>query len=114
MANNHIKRDQAVDTLRTVTPDKAFYFYKAEGQPLGATSRSFSEFASTVKGIDPASVRFHVERGDFESWFRMLGDKSLAGQVAALRSKKISPEELRAKVSSTVRLRVSELQKIAE
>ena len=114
MANNHIKRDQAADTLRTVTPDKAFYFYRAEGQPLGAASRSFSEFAATVKGIDPASVRFHVERGDFESWFRMLGDKSLAGQVAALRSKKISPDELRAKVSSTVRSRVSELQKIAE
>jgi hypothetical protein len=66
MANNHIKRDQAVDTLRTVTPDKAFYFYKAIGQPLGPTSRSFSEFAATVKGIDPASVRFHVERGDLK------------------------------------------------
>jgi hypothetical protein len=114
MANNHTKRDQAVDTLRTVAPDKAFYFYRAIGQPLGATSRSFSEFAATVRGIDPASVRFHIERGDFESWFRMLGDKSLAGKVAVLRSKNISPEELRARVSSTVRSRVSELQKIAE
>jgi hypothetical protein len=114
MTNNHIKRDQALDSLRTLTPEKAFYFYKGIGQPLGTASKSFGEFAATVKGIDPSSVMFHVERGDFESWFRMLGDKSLAGQVAALRGKNISPEELRAKLSSTVRLRVNELQKIAE
>src|SRR5438132_14420616 len=114
MVEKKITKDVAAYTLRTLTSDKAFYFYKAIGRPLGATPKSLGEFAAIVKGIDPSSVRFHVERGDFESWFRMLGDKSLAGQVAALRSKKISPEELRAKVSSTVGLRVSELQKIAE
>jgi len=114
MAGKNARRSEEVDALRAVTPDKAFYFYGEIGQPLGLTAKSLGDFAAVVKGIDPASVRFHVERGDFESWFRMLGDKSLAGQVAALRSKKISPDELRAKVSSTVRSRVSELQKIAE
>ena len=66
-----------------------------------------------VKGVDPSSIRFHVERGDFESWFRMLGDKSLADQVAMLRGKNISPEELRGKVSSMVGSRVDELRRIA-
>jgi hypothetical protein len=113
MTIDHTRREQALDELRTLTPDKAFYFYRGIGQPLGTTSRSFGEFAATVKGIDPSSVRFHVERGDFEGWFSMLGDKSLADQVGALRGKNITPDELRGKVSSIVRTRVDELQEIA-
>ena len=41
------------------------------------------ELAANVKRIEPSSVKFHVEEGDFENWFTMLGDKSLVGQVAA-------------------------------
>ncbi len=108
-----VRRDEAVNLLRTLTPDKAFYFYSGIGQPLGLTSKSFSEFAATVKRVDPSSVRFHVERGDFEGWFKMLGDKSLAEEVAALRGKNLTPDKLRGKVSSIVGTRVDELQKIA-
>ena len=113
MADRKIRSDEAANALRTVTPDKAFYFYGEIGQPLGATSRSLGEFATTVKGVDPPSIKFHVERGDFESWFKMLGDKSLADQVAALRGRNLSPDALREKVSSIVRTRVDQLQKIA-
>lgn len=113
MAGKNIRRDKVADALRTVTPDEAFYFYREIGQPLGAISRSLSEFATTLESVDPSSVRFHVERGDFENWFRMLGDKSLAGQVAVLRSKNISPDELKERVSSIVNMRVAQLQKIA-
>jgi hypothetical protein len=108
-----IRRDEAVNLLRTLTPDKGFYFYKAIGQPLGATANSLGEFATVVKGVDPSSIKFHVERGDFQGWFKMLGDKSLANQVAALRGKNASPDELRGKVSSMVGTRVDELRKIA-
>jgi len=108
-----IRRAEAVSLLRTVTLDSSFRFYREIGQPLGATARSLSEFAAAVKGVDPSSVRFHVERGDFESWFKMLGDKSLAEQVAALRGKNISPDELRGKVSSMVTTRLNELRNIA-
>jgi len=113
MPNNHTRRNQVTDTLRTVTPDKAFYFYRGIGQPLGVASKSLSEFASMVKGIDPSSIRFHVERGDFENWFTNLGDKSLANQVAALRGRNISPDELRGELSSIVKTRVDQTRKIA-
>jgi len=106
------RRDEAVNLLRTVTLDKAFHFYREIGQPLGATPRSLAEFVTVVKGVDPSSIKFHVERGDFESWFRMLGDKSLAGQVAALRGKNISPDELGGRVSSMLMTRVDQLRKI--
>jgi len=113
MAGKNIRRSKEVDALGTVTPDKAFYFYREVGQPLGATAKSLGEFAAIVNAIDPYSIRFHVERKDFESWFWMLGDKSLAGQVAGLRGKNTSPDELRGKVSSMVKTRVDQLGKIA-
>ena len=108
-----VGKDEATNVLRTVAPDKAFTFYKDEGQPLGVTSKSLDELAASAKSIDQSSIKFHVERGDFEGWFTMLGDKSLAGQVAALRGKNISPDELREKVSSMVSRRVDQLHKIA-
>jgi hypothetical protein len=111
MSNKNSRRDETADALRIVTPEEAFYFYVEIGRPLGAASRSLDEFVVVVKDVDPSSVRFHVERGDFENWFRLLGDKSLAGQVAALRGKSISPQELRGKVSSMVSTRVGELHK---
>jgi hypothetical protein len=108
-----VGRNEATNILRTVTPDKDFNFYRDYGQPLGVTSRSLDELAATVKTIEPSSVKFHVEEGDFENWFTMLGDESLAGQVAALRGKTISPDKLREKVSSMVSKRVGQLHKIA-
>jgi hypothetical protein len=113
MPKASINRDEAARELAIVTPDQAFYFYRGIGQPIGVSSKSLSEFASAVRGIDPSSIRFHVERGDFESWFRKLGDQSLAGQIAALRGKNISPDELRGKVSSIVSTRVDQLHMAA-
>jgi H+-transporting ATPase len=108
-----VEKDEAANTLRTVTPDKAFTFYRDYGQPLGVTSKGLDELAASVKTIEPSSVRFHVEEGDFENWFTMLGDKSLACQVAALRGKNISSDKLKEKVSSMVNKRVGQLHKIA-
>jgi H+-transporting ATPase len=108
-----VERDEAAKILRTVTLDKVFNFYRDYGQPLGLTSKSLDELAASVKSIEPSSVKFHVEEGDFENWFTMLGDKSLASQVAALRDKKISPDKLSKKVISMVNKRVEHLHKIA-
>ena len=113
MAARKVSRDEATKALRTVTPDKAFYFYREIAQPLGRASTSLVEFAETLKDIDPSSIKFHLDRGDFESWFKMLGDKSLASEVASIRRKHFSPGELGARVSSTVRVRISQLQEVA-
>jgi hypothetical protein len=111
MSNKNSRREERADALRIVAPEEAFYFYVEIGRPLGVASRSLDEFVLVVKNVDPASVKFHVERGDFESWFRLLGDKSLPGQVAALRGANTPPEELRGKLSSMVSTRVGELHK---
>lgn len=113
MTGKRVGKDEAMNALRTVAPDKAFTFFSKVGKPLGATSKSLDEFAAIVKSVDPSSVKLHIERGDFEGWFAMLGDKSLAGQIAALRGKKISPGKLRDKVSSMVSKRLDKLHEIA-
>ena len=107
-------KEEAANVLRTVTPDKGFNFYRDYGQPLHVTSRSLDELAASLKTIEPSSVRFHVEEEEFENWFAMLGDESLARQVAKLRGKNTSPDKLREKVGSMVSKRVEQLHKIAD
>ncbi|HVP22555.1 MAG TPA: hypothetical protein VMS77_01430 [Conexivisphaerales archaeon] len=113
MARKNVRSAESTNSLRTVPPERAFRFYREVGQPLDATSKSLDEFAAIVESVDPASIKFHIERGDFESWFRMLGDRLLADQVAALRGKDISPGELRGTLSSTVKARVDRLHRIS-
>ena len=91
-----------------MSPEKAFYFYRGIGQPLGTTAGSLAEFVDVLQGIDPESVKFHVERGDFEQWFRSLGEQALANQINGLRGKNISAQELRDEIGLTVGLRVKE------
>jgi hypothetical protein len=113
MADKNTRRDDATRALATVPPGKAFYFYREIGQPLDVSARNLSELAAVLKGIDTSSIRFHLERGDFENWFSMLGDQSLAKEVAALRGKSVSPYELRAKLFSMVKARLDQLSRIA-
>ena len=112
MAEMQLSKSEAMRLLEAVAPEKAFYFYRDAGQPLDKSSKSLTEFADTVKEIDSASVKFHLERGDFENWFKMLGDGILPGQLAGLRGKNRAAEDLRIEVSSRVRSRVSQLQRV--
>jgi hypothetical protein len=113
MAAKELSKQEASRVLGPVAPEKAFYFYTEVGRPIGKSSRSLAEFADTIDEVDVAVVKFHVDRGDFERWFVMLGDPVLPGQLAGLRRGDGSPAELRGKVSTHVRSRVDNLQKIA-
>ena len=95
-------------------PEKAFYFYTEVGQPLGRSADSIEVFAELVAEIDASSVKFHLERGDFENWFKMMGDSILPDVLAELRGKDKPATELRSKVSSGVKSRVTQLRKASE
>ncbi len=113
MAEKEISTQEAMRLLDKVTPDKAFHFYIEIGRPLGKSSRSLEEFANVVSEVDVSVVRFHLGRGDFESWFVMLGDDVLPARLAELRTANSPSADVRGKVSSHVRTRVSQLHKIA-
>lgn len=104
-------REAASSILRSVPPQNAFYFYRDIGAPTGAAARSLPDFLGVLNNIDIASIQFHVGRGDFENWLKMLGDDTLAKQVLELKEKKLRGEQLRLRLVETVKTRLDQLHK---
>jgi hypothetical protein len=108
---NKILKNVASNILRSVPPQNAFYFYRAIGAPTGAAARNLPDFLGIINTIDLASLQFHLGRGDFENWVKMLGDNTLAKQLADLKEKKLRGEDLRLQVVDIVKARLDSLQK---
>jgi hypothetical protein len=106
-----ILRNVASNILRSVPPQNAFYFYRAMGAPTGAAARNLTDFLGIINTIDITSLQFHLGRGDFENWIKMLGDNTLAKQLAGLKEKKLRGEDLRSELVDTVKARLDTLQK---
>ncbi len=104
-------REAASSILRSVPPQNAFYFYRAIDAPTGAAARSLPDFLGVLNNIDIASIQFHVGRGDFENWLKMLGDDTLAKQILELKERKLRGEQLRLRLVETVKTRLDQLQK---
>lgn len=105
-----ILRNVASNILRSVPPQNAFYFYRAIGAPTGAAARNLTDFLGIINTIDITSLQFHLGRGDFENWIIMLGDNTLAKQLAGLKDKRLRGEELRTELAGTVKARIDALQ----
>ena len=84
------------------TRDKAFHFYADIGKPLNCCAKSLEDFCSKIQKISVDSIEFHLNRGDFESWFVGLGDLELAKKTALLKKKKLAGEELRTRLHEIV------------
>jgi hypothetical protein len=81
--------------LADTPQDKAFHFYADMGKPLDYYAYSLQDFCDKILKISVDSIEFHLNRGDFESWFTGLGDVELARKTALLKEKKLVGEELR-------------------
>jgi uncharacterized protein DUF5752 len=106
-----ILKNVASNILRSVPPQNAFYFYRAIGAPTGAAARNLPDFLGILNTIDLTSLQFHLGRGDFENWLKMLGDDTLAKQIATLKERKLRGEDLRVQLVDTVQARLISLQK---
>jgi len=100
----------AVKILRALNDKEAFYFYEDIGKPTGQSARSLSDFLEKIKSVKQESLLFHLQRKDFQNWFKeTLGDSKLASRV-----EEIPPshdDNLRKKICSTVKNRMKELNK---
>ena len=105
-----ILRNDALNILRNVPPQNAFYFYRAIGAPTGAAARNLTDFLGIISTIDITSLQFHLGRGDFENWIKMLGDNALAKQLGSLKEKRLRGEDLRTELVDTVKARLNTLQ----
>ena len=54
-----------------------------------------------------------MQRGDFEAWFKGLGDEELVKKTAVLKKKNFVGEDLRKQLHNVVELRYLELAKLS-
>jgi hypothetical protein len=99
---------EAVRILRTVSDEEAFYFYEDIGKPTGESAKSLPDFLEKIKSVKLESLRFHLQRKDFQNWIeKILGDSKLARRI-----EKIVPSsegDVRAKIYATIENRFKEL-----
>lgn len=94
------KPSQERQATSELPPEKAFYFYRNYDEPLGVSASSLVDFQNKLANVEPASVKFHTERGDFQNWLRMLGEIDSAEKIDSLKGQGIPPEEMRGRVRS--------------
>jgi hypothetical protein len=100
-----IDKEKAEAFLAPLPTEKTFHFYAGVGKPLNITGSSLQDFCDKILKIDTNSIEFHMKRGDFEKWFKGLGDVELARKILLLNEKKTSGEELRARLYEMVKNR---------
>ena len=108
-----ITKEKATAILSYATHDKAFNFYVTIGKPLSLHAHNLRDFTKKLDKADLASVEFHLQRGDFEAWFKMLGDEELVKKTALLKKKNAIGEEMRKQLRDIVEQRYINLVKLA-
>ena len=108
-----VSSEKAATIIAYQPHDKSFEFYATIGEPLHLHAHSLNDFANKMERADAVSIKFHGERGDFEAWFRGLGDEELAKKAAMLRKATISGEDLRKCLHDMVVHRYVELAKLS-
>ena len=107
-----ITKEKAVAIIAYATHDRAFNFYVTVGKPLSIHAHNMRDFAVKLDKADLASIEFHMQRGDFESWFKMLGDEELAKKIVLLKKKSLTGEDLLTQLHDIVEQRYLELAKL--
>ena len=115
------KKNETKIKKRTITPDvnrvlraldekESFYFYKAEGKPLGEKADSLTNFAKVIEKIDSLSLEFHYYRGDFGRWIiNVIGDSVLGYRLNGKEGIILHGEDLRNNIQHQLKNRFNEL-----
>ncbi len=105
-----LTKSEAQKILGSVPYEHGFHFFSYVGRYTGETAINLFGFCEELKTIELASVVFHFQRGDFQSWIRnTLGDVDLAERIDKIRVDS-SSEDLRKELLRIVLARLKELQ----
>ena len=113
-ASSKRKKDLEIDQsatkiLKNVSDAEAFYFYENIGRPTGKSARNLMDFLNMVNMIKLESLQFHLERKDFQKWFKeTLGDHQLAERMEKISL--ANNKELRTRIKEVLENRLRELQ----
>jgi hypothetical protein len=108
-----VDKEKAAAIIAYQPHDKSFEFYTTVGQPLHIHAHSLRDFANKLERADVVSVDFHAKRGDFEAWFRGLGDSELVKKVVLLKQRNVTGEEFRHQLEHITEDRYVELAKLS-
>ncbi|UCE57861.1 MAG: glycoside hydrolase family 57 protein [Candidatus Bathyarchaeota archaeon] len=101
--------------LRRLPIGKGFTFFYEFARPSGLTVHSLEEFYAALKTVDTSSIRFHIEKGDFERWLRqVVGDIKLSNELTSISKKRLRGKALRKRLLATMERRIKELKGITE
>ena len=90
-----------------------FYFHPQAGEKGIRPAASLWEFSQTLPRLSAKTIRFHLERKDFERWVRdIIHDEELARQIRILDNRALSDEELIDTLCETVNQRFAELESL--
>ncbi len=109
-----IDREKAENILAYLPAEKSFHFYADIGKPLNFYATSLQDLCDKIFKIDVGSIKFHLNRGDFEGWFTELGDIELARKTLLFKEQKASEEELPQKLHEIVKHRCEQLAEIRQ
>lgn len=107
-----VTKEKANQILAYTPHDRAFHFYATVGQPLSMHAHNLRDFTSKINRADPLSLEFHIKRGDFQAWFKGLGDEELAKKMVLLAKRNLQGEPLRDMLYCIVNTRYRELAKL--
>ena len=110
---SEISKEKATAILSYAAHDKTFNFYLAVGKPLNLHAHNLRDFANKLDRADLVSLEFHLQRGDFEAWFRMQGDEELAKRITLLKKRNAVGEDMRKQLRGIVEQRYVDLAKLA-
>lgn len=101
--------------LRAPLPEsKRFYFYSGSNHSLGRAAASLWEFCEALKDLPVDSLRYHLQRDDFERWLRdVIHDDELARRVRKISRRDLNGAALRQALSDVVKTRFEELESLA-
>lgn len=89
----------ALKAFTQVPKDMEFHFYAGMGQPIGFAAKSLKDFYEKVKQVVVDSLEFHLYRGDFENWIRIVfKDTAFADEFKNMQKMQLKGEDLRKEI----------------
>jgi predicted transcriptional regulator len=108
-----VNGEKAKTILAPTPQEKSFHFYAGIGKPLSLHASSLQDFCDTILKVNVDAIEFHKNRGDFEAWFKGLGDVELSKKAALLKQKNMDAEELRRRLHDIIENRCMVLDSMA-
>ena len=90
------KGKKTIKIFMQVPNELGFNFYVDFGKPLGFVALSIEQFYRFIKQVTTDSLEFHLYRGDFENWLKVVvKDEELTETFVASKTSGLKGEDLR-------------------